>query len=120
MATISGASGFSYKGVLTAGIDSVFESIPYVLNNPNKLLSELLFEEQGKVTLDSKFKSINVRHIADKYIYLGKKTDCAKYIKETIKNKPKDIYVDRTVRKEYKMGDIPDAVFLPGYQEVEY
>ena len=120
MATISGASGFSYKGVLTAGIDSVFKSIPYVLNNPNKLLSELLFEEQGKVTLDSKFKSINVRHIADKYIYLGKKTDCAKYIKETIKNKPKDIYVDRTVRKEYKMGDIPDAVFLPGYQEVEY
>ena len=120
MATISGASGFSYKGVLAAGVDSVFKSIPYVLNNPNKLLSELLVEEQGRVALDSKFKSINVRHIADKCIYLGKKEDCAKYIRKTIKNKPKDIYVNRTVRKKYEISDIPDAVFISSYQKVKY
>ena len=37
-----------------------------------------------------------------------------------IKCKPKDIYVNRTVLKKYKMSDIPDAVFMPGYQKVEY
>ena len=42
------------------------------------------------------------------------------YIKKMIKCKPKDIYVNRTVLKKYKMSDIPDAVFMPGYQKVEY
>ena len=120
MATLSGANGVTYKGVLNAGIDTVFKSDLCVLNNPNKLLSEILVEQQGGVTLDSQFKSIDVRYIADQYTYLGGKANCAKYIKETIKNKPKDIYVDRTVLKEYKLSDIPDAVFAPGYQKVEY
>ena len=32
----------------------------------------------------------------------------------------KDVYVDRTVLKKYKISDIADAVFAPGYEKVEY
>ena len=72
------------------------------------------------VTLDSQFKSINIREIADEYMYLGGKTDCENYIKKMIKSRPKDIYVNRTILRTYKMSDIPDAVFVPGYHKVEY
>ena len=37
-----------------------------------------------------------------------------------IKCKPKDIYVNRTVCKKHKKGDISDVVFMPGYHKVEY
>lgn len=43
-----------------------------------------------------------------------------KYIKEMIKCKPKDIYVYRTIAKDYKLDDIVNEIFLPGYQKVEY
>lgn len=119
-ATILGKTGMEYKGVLNAGIDSIFKSNLHVLSNPDKLLSDILVEEQGMITLDSQFKSINICDISDDYKYLGGKTNCANYIKKMIKCKPKDIYVNRTVLKKYKMSDIPDAIFMPGYQKVEY
>ena len=51
---------------------------------------------------------------------MGNKIDCEKYIKEMIKCKPKDIYVYRTIAKDYKLDDIVNEIFLPGYQKVEY
>lgn len=56
----------------------------------------------------------------DDYMYLGGKAECEGYIKRMVKCKPKDIYVNRTIRRKYKMSDIPDAVYFPGYQKVEY
>ena len=38
-------------------------------------------------------------------------------LKKMLKCKPKDVYVDRTVLKKYKISDIPDAVFAPGYEK---
>lgn len=118
--TIFGKNGVEYKGELNAGEDSILKSNLNVLNNSNKRLSDILFEEQGMVTLDSQFKAINIRDISDDYKYLGGKVECENYIKKMLKCKPKDIYVNRTVRRKYKMSDIPDAVFLPSYQKVEY
>lgn len=119
-AIILGKTGIKYKGVLNAGTNSVFKSNLCVLNNPDKLLSDILIEEQGMVTLDSQFKPINICDVSDDYKYLGGKTNCENYIKKMIKCKPKDIYVNKTIRKKYKMSDIPDAMFIPGYQKVEY
>lgn len=118
--TILGKNGIEYKGILNAGEEPVLKSNLCVLNNPNKLLRNILIEEQGMITLDSRFKSINICDISDDYKYLGGKVGCQNYIKKVIKCKPKDIYVNRTVRRKYKMSDIPDAVFVPGYQKVEY
>ena len=53
--TIMGKTGIEYKGILNAGENPVLESNLCLLNNPNKLLSNILMEEQGMVTLDSKF-----------------------------------------------------------------
>ena len=72
------------------------------------------------VTLDSRFKSINICDISDDYKYLGGKMNCAKYIKKMLKCKPKDIYVNRTILKEHKMSDISEVAFMPSYQKVEY
>lgn len=118
--TISGKNGIKYRGILNAGLDCVLKSNLCVLNNPNRSLEDILIEEEGKITLDSKFKSISISDISDDYKYLGGKMDCAKYIKRMIKCKPKDIYVNRTVLRKYKMTDISDAVFVPSHQKVEY
>lgn len=118
--TILGKTGIEYKGVLNAGEDSILKSEICLLKNPNKLLSDILFEENGMVTLNSRFKSINICDISDDYRYLGGKTECVKFIKEMSKCKPKDIYVNRTIRKKYKLSDVPDAVFVPGFHKVEY
>lgn len=118
--TLFGKSGAEYKGVLEAGINAILKSNLCILKNPNKLLSDILIEEKGMVTLDSRFKSINICDISNDYKYLGGKIECTRYIKEMIKSKPKDIYVNRTVLKKHKLSDIPDAIFVPGFQKVEY
>ncbi len=118
--TILGKSGIEYKGVLDAGIDAILKSNCCLLKKSNKLLSDILVEEKGMVTLDSQFKSINICGISDDYKYLGGKIECTKYIKEMIKRKPKDIFVNRTVLKKHKLSDIPEAVFVPSFQKVEY
>ena len=115
-----GKNGIEYSGMLNAGRDSILKSNLCVLNNQEKLLSEILIQEQGAITIDSQFKPINIRDISDDYRYLGGKVDCAEYIKKMLKCKPKDVYVDRTVLKKYKISDIADAVFAPGYEKVEY
>lgn len=119
-AIISGKTGAKYKGVLEAETNSIFKSNLSVLTTPDKLLMDLLIEENGMITIDSQFKPINIRDISDDYKYLGGKEECAEYIKEMLKHKPKDIYVNRTVRRKHKLSDISDAVFVPGFQRVEY
>lgn len=118
--TISGKTGAKYKGVLRAGENAVFKSNLCVLNHSDQMLSDILDAEQGMVTIDSQFKSIHIADVSDDYRYLGGKANCADYIKKMLSHSPKDIYVNRTIRKKYKMSDVPDAVFVPGYQKVEY
>ncbi|MBQ2967813.1 MAG: hypothetical protein IJE10_06835 [Clostridia bacterium] len=118
--TVLGKSGIEYKGVLNAGKNSFLKSNLCVLKDPYKLLYDILIEEQGMVTLNSQFKSINIRDIADEYVYLGGKIDCKNYIEKMVNCRPKDIYVDKTVIRKYKKSDIPDAKFAPSYQKVEY
>lgn len=117
---ISGNTGNKYKGVLKAGEDGIFKSNLCVLKEPNKLLSNILADEKGIITLDSQFKSIDIKDISDDYKYLGEKQNCANYIKKMLEHPPKDIYVNRTICKKYKISDISDAVFVPSYQKVEY
>lgn len=119
-ATIQGENGSKYDGVLRAGENTTFTSGLRVLRNPEILLSDILKREYGKVTIDSKFKEINIGCISDEYRYLGSKTECARYIKKMIARKVKDTYVNRTVRRAYKIGEIPDAIFTRGYSKVEY
>lgn len=119
-ATLTGKTGIKYSGVLQAGEDTVFKSNMKVLKNPEKSLYDILVEEQGMVTLDSRFKPIDIGVISDDYGYLGNKQNCAAFINKMLACKPQDIYVDRTIRKEYKISDIPDAVFAPGHLGVDY
>ena len=72
------------------------------------------------ITIDSIFKEINISEISCGHKYLGNKIYFEKYIKEMIKCKPKDIYVYRTITKEYKLDDTVNEIFLPSYQKVEY
>jgi len=118
--TISGKSGIKYKGVLTAGENSVFKSDCYILKNPNKLLKNIVVDEQGMITLDSLFKPINISDISDDYKYLGTKSNCANYIKKMIKYEHKNIYINRTIHKTYNTNDIPNAAFVPGYIKVKF
>lgn len=119
-AIVTGKSGIKYNGVLKAGVDTVFESNVRVLKKNKKLLSEILVEEKGKITLDSKFKSINIDIISDYYSYIGSKTECAKFIRKKLASDHQDTYVDRTISKAYKKDDISDATFVSGYQKVDY
>lgn len=119
-AIISGKMGFNYNGILKAGINTYFKSNLNVLNNPDKLLRDIIISEQGAITLDSRFKSIDINTISNDYKYLGGKANCASYIKKMLKYRPKDIYINRTVRKKYKISDVPDAVFVRGHQKVDY
>lgn len=113
---ISGKIGVRYNGTLKAGEDTAFTSNLYTLNNTKKRLSTIIEEEQGKITINSRFKTINVCDIAENYRYLGGKKECVKYIQEMLVCNPEDVYVNRT----YKIKDISDAVFVPGYQQIEY
>lgn len=37
-----------------------------------------------------------------------------------LKCQPKDIYVNKTIRRKYKKSDVSDAMFMPSYYRVEY
>ena len=118
--TLKGKSGCEYHGTLLAGQNTCLESNLRVFRKPAKPLNEILIEEKGLVSIDSKFKAINIRSISDKYSYIGNKDDCLNFIKETLANPPPDVYVDRTKRKTYDITTLENAVVFPGYQEVNY
>lgn len=117
---LSSKTGIRYTGTIDPGINSELKSSSCILKNPYKKLCDILNEEQGQVFLDSRFKSIDIREISSDYRYLGGKKACEKYIDKMNKSKPEEIYVDRTIRKKYKINDIPDAVYLPSYQKIDY
>lgn len=119
-AIITGKSGVKYSGVLNATMNTIFKSNQCVLLDPFKSLRDILVEEQGMVTIDSKFKSINIGDVSDDYKYIGGKKECENYIKKMLASKHKDIYVTRTVLKKYKRSSLSNAVFAPGYQKVDY
>lgn len=119
-ATITTENTTQYSGILKAGENTIFKSNLKTIDKPLKNLSTIIEEEKGRITLDSNFKAINIRNIAEDYKYLGGKMECAKFIKEMLEYKPKDIYVERTVERVYNLKDIPNAIFAPGYQKIDY
>lgn len=118
--TLRGESGCVYYGTLCAGENTHFKSDLRILNKSTKTLREILLEEKGKVTLDSTFKDIDIRDISDSYKYIGGKKDCLNYIRQTLKNPPPDIYVNRTILKSYPLRNSENLLFLPGYCDVLY
>ena len=117
---ITGASGLKYRGVLYAGVDSLFQSNRFPLRDPTISLRNLLAIENGRVALDSKFKPISVDAISKDYRYLGDKKSCAKYIEKMLKLAPHDEYVDRTVERQYNISDLGNAIYAPSLLEVDY
>lgn len=113
-------SGVEYTGVLTAGMNPTLSSSLYAVNSPDRFLDEVLAEERGMITIDSQFKSINIKDISNTHKYLGGKAECAKYIKKMLKCKVQDTYVNKTICKKYDLTDIQDAVYVPGHQKIEY
>lgn len=117
---ISGGTGAKYEGELVAGENVLLRSNMRVLKNPNKSLREILEDENGNIVIDSKFKSIDIRDISEDYRYIGGKKECAVFIDRILNTGQKEVYVDKTVRREYKLNEIPDAKYAPGFQRVEY
>lgn len=118
--SIRGKSGTVYTGLLEAGRDTFFNGNVLVQKNPQKLLSQLLIEEEGQITIDSQFKSIDVRDISDEYYYIGTKEKCKEFIIRNLKNKPKEHYVNRTIRKKYDIGNLENVSFSASFQKVDY
>lgn len=119
-AIIKSNRGYEYHGTLLAGQNTDFECNLKILQNRTKPLIEVLMEENGMIKLDSKFKAINMRSIAKDCMYIGNKSDCSRFITKTLANPPKDVYIDRRIRREYKIDTLKNAFFLPGYQKVDY
>ena len=94
----------------------------FAFSNPNKMLSSILRDEHGGITIDSKFKPIDIRKISNDYRFLGGKAECEKYIKEMLIRKPKEKYVNRTVLRKHNLNDenMKDAKYVSGYEKVEY
>jgi len=119
-ATIKSNRGYEYHGTLLAGHNAPFESDLQILQSRTKSLKEILLEENGLITIDSKFKAINMRSVSKDCMYIGNKNDCLQFIKRMLAKPPKDIYIERTVQKQYAIDSLKHAFFLPGYQKVDY
>ena len=119
-ATLSGKSGTKYEGLLNAGRNTIFKSNIRVLRSPEMFLSEVLEREKGLITIDSKFKSLNINDISDDYRFLGGKKECEAYIRRMIKHIPEDVYVDKTIIKKHKIADLHNPRYAPSYAEVIY
>lgn len=117
---LNGNSGCTYRGVLQAGENVHLSGSFHVFRNPTQPLNEILAQENGMITLNSQFKSIDIRTISDDYKYIGSKQDCYAYIEKMLTTKQPDIYVDRTVLKAYDIEELKNATVLPGYQKVDY
>lgn len=57
------------------------ESNTYVFLDLKKSLREIIAEEKGMVTLDSQFKSIDIRDISDNYRFIGGKEQAVSHQK---------------------------------------
>lgn len=106
--------------MLTAGMDSMFESNTFVFRDLKKSLREIIAEEKGMVTLNSQFKSIDIRDISDNCRFIGGKEQCAEFIKKSLASMPQERCVNKTIQRTYSREDIPDAVFTKSHRDVEY
>lgn len=118
--TITGSSGVRYSGVLGTDRDPVLKSNLCLLKNQDMYLSNVLSVENGKIAIDSRFKSIDIREISEEYIYVGDRRECEAYIKRMNSINPKDVYVRRTKIKRHKRNDLKDAIYTPGHRNVGY
>ena len=117
---IFGGTGSKYEGKLIAGENVFLRSNLCVLSDPNKSLKDILEDEKGNIVINSQFKSIDIRDISEDYRYIGGKKECAEFIKKMLTTDQKNLYVDKTVLRQYKMSETPNALFTPGFQKVEY
>ena len=101
-------------------MDSMFESNTFVFRDLKKSMREVIAEEKGMVTLDSQFKSIDIRDISDNYRFIGGKEQCAEFIKKSLASMPQERCVNKTIQRTYRREDIPDAVFTKSHRDVEY
>lgn len=101
-------------------MDSMFESNTFVFRDLKKSLREIIAEEKGMVTLDSQFKSIDIRDISDNYRFIGGKEQCTEFIKKSLAFMPQERCVNKTIQRTYRREDIPDAVFTKSHRDVEY
>lgn len=118
--TVIGKNGIKYAGQLKANENTVLKSKAYVLSNPYKSLRDIVFEANGNISIDSKFKPINICHISDNYKYIGDKDDCKKFIQEILKSNTQNTYVNKTKKRILKLEDISDAKFTTGFFKVKY
>ena len=117
-AKIVGKSGREYEGVLEFGKNTILQSKMRVLKYATRSLKDVIFEENGNVTVNSVFKSINIKDISDDYKYLGGKKECEKYMSEMMSNRPEEVYVDRTVIKTHSFNEI--QYIMPEVPKVKY
>ena len=117
---IYGKTGTKYTGTINPGYNSLLRSNSKVLREPNMYLSDILEKEQGDITIESRFKTINIAEVSDEYMFLGGKEDCRNYITKTLNCMPKDCIVHKTVKRTHKLDSIPDAVFVPSHAIVKY
>ena len=101
-------------------MDSMFESNTFVFRDLKKSLREIIAEGKGMVTLDSQFKSIDIRDISDNYRFIGGKEQCAEFIKKSLASMPQERCVNKTIQRTYRREDILDAVFTKSHRDVEY
>ena len=73
----------------------MFESNTFVFRDLKKSLREIIAEEKGMVTLNSQFKSIDIRDISDNYRFIGGKEQCAEFIKKSLAFMPQERCVNK-------------------------
>ena len=104
-------------------MDSMFESNTYVFRDLKKSLREIIAEEKGMVTLDSQFKSIDIRDISDNYRFVGGKEQCTEFVKKSLASMLQERCVIRkTIQKkgEHERKDIRILCLQRSHQDVEY
>lgn len=116
---IRGESGVEYFGVLKP-TDFVhqFKSNCFALRNPIEPLSDILVREQGKITINSTFKEIDIMEIADDFYYIGDKEKCADYIKRMNSQPQTEKCAEYIVQRTHDISEIKKSI--KGYWEVEY
>ena len=117
---IIGKSGIKYKGILNAGINTIFESNARVLSCCKKSLRDVVFEEKGNITLESRFKEIDIRDISDRYCFIGSKIKCEKFIRKELQKTQQERYVEKTKINSYNIDDLKNVAYSPSHICVEY
>ena len=117
---VIGNSGAVYQGILHGEKNVTMKSNVNITKERYKSLQNILLDENGMITLNSSFKSIDISMVSDDYKYIGDKKDCMEYIKNTLENMQPETYVERTIQKSYKLSDLKILHVSPGYRIVDY